>query len=201
MFRNKRPARKLPRTRDYNHPRSMEGGSRGGGWFICAEPKFSCAAARGICGLPVGCMPIKCSETIRAAAVETEFLTNLQCPYSGTHSENFQLWAFRKFNFIFPENKMDTPVLLGNAQVCKGAGLSKCGLIPQNAGLKKKRGFARKAPRRFAAIARPDFCPLFRARNILPSPSPPLPRSLPILQTPRRCGALFRGASIWKSVS
>ena len=128
-------------------------------------------------------------------------LTNLQCPYSGAHSENFQLWAFRKFNFIFPENKMDTPVLLGNAQVCKGAGLSKRGLIPQNAGLKKKRGFARKAPRRFAAIVRPDFCPLFRARNILPSPSPPPPRSLPIFQTPRRYGALFRGASIWKSVS
>lgn len=68
-------------------------------------------------------------------------------------------------------------------------------------GFEKERGFARKAPRRFAAIVRPDFCPLFRARNILPSPSPPPLLSLPIFQTPRRCGALFRGASIWKSVS
>lgn len=127
--------------------------------------------------------------------------TGLRSPYSGTHSENFQLWAFRKFNFIFPENKMDTPVLLGNAQVCKGAGLLKRGLVPQVRTWRKERGFARKAPRRFAAIVRPDFCPLFRARNILPSPSPPPPRSLPIFQTPRRCGALFRGASIWKSAS
>ena len=71
-------------------------------------------------------------------------LTNLQCPYSGTHSENFQLWAFRKFNFIFPENKMIHRFCLetrksAKAQGCSNAALfRKYGLGGKSAGLPEK---------------------------------------------------------------
>ena len=71
-------------------------------------------------------------------------LTDLQCPYSGTHSENFQLWAFRKFNFIFPENKMIHRFCLETRKSAKAQGCSnealfrKYGLGGKSAGLPEK---------------------------------------------------------------
>lgn len=96
-------------------------------------------------------------------------LTNLQSPYGGTHSENFQIMGVPQIQLHFPEIKFqDISVLRWKRASLQRRRPFQTRACSAKCGFEKERGFALKAPRGFAAIVRPDFYPLFRARNILP---------------------------------